>query len=118
MPLREIPMHERIDQFEQIREANQKRDAAWDPEGKIGILFRSTEFGGEAGEVQNQVKKLEREQMGLKGSRTTIQALMKEVGDTLITLDLICMVYNIDMWECARYAFNKTSKEQGFEVML
>lgn len=109
---------DRVDQFNALRAANVARDKLWDPEGKLTALFRSTEFGEEAGEVQGVIKKLEREAMGLKGSRKTIDDLKHEVGDALITLDLICMVYGIDLWEAAKGSFNKKSVEHGFEVLL
>lgn len=109
---------DRTDQFHSLRAANAARDKIWDPEGKLTPLFRSTEFGEEAGEVLGVVKKLERAAMGLKGSRKTIGDLQSEVGDVMITLDLLCMTYDIDIWEATKTSFNNKSKEHGFEVFL
>lgn len=128
------------DQFNKLRSANVARDLIWDSQGKIIPLFRATEFGEESGEfaeaalvvalsriaelgtntgkILGVVKKLERERMGLKGSRKTTEDLMHEAGDALITLDLLCMTYGIDLWEAAKYAFNKKSDEHGFDVHL
>lgn len=129
---------DRVDQFDSLRNANHSRDQLWDPEGKLSTLFRSTEFseeGAEVLEIVNQlvcavafaakigkvlgvVKKLEREAMGLKGSRKTVDDLKIEIGDTMITFDLLCMQYGIDIWECTKTSFNNKSKEHGFEVFL
>jgi NTP pyrophosphatase (non-canonical NTP hydrolase) len=104
--------------FDDLRFANVQRNKEWDPENKITGLFRSTEYAGESGEVSNKVKKLEREAMGLKGSRTTLYELAMELADAQITLDLIAMHYNIDIAEATRLAFNAKSEEHGFLTRL
>lgn len=109
---------DRIDQFDSLRQANIARNQIWDPEGKLTALFRSTEFGEEAGEVLGVVKKLECEAMGLRGSRKTLEDLAAEVGDAMITLDLLCMVYGIDIWKATKTSFNKRSEEMKLGVFL
>lgn len=104
--------------FDDLRFANVQRNKEWDPDNKIVGLFRSTEFAGEAGEVCNKIKKLERERLGLKGSRATIYELAMEIADAQITLDLIAMHYNIDIAEATRLAFNAKSDEYGFETRI
>lgn len=104
--------------FEQLRYANVQRNKEWDPEGKISALFRSTEFAGEAGEICNVVKKIERERMGLKGSRSSLLDLAAELADTQITLDLLAMHYSIDIGAATILAFNKKSSEHGFITVL
>lgn len=104
--------------LDELRHANIRRNLLWDSGDKITPSFRGNEFGGESGEVQNQVKKLEREALGLPGSRTTVEKLASEMGDTLITLDLLAMEYDIDLGEATKQAFNKKSKEMSFDVFI
>jgi NTP pyrophosphatase (non-canonical NTP hydrolase) len=105
-------------QFQALRIANQKRDKLWDPRDKITPLFRAAEFAGEAGEICNVVKKLERQTMGLPGSRATLEQLAHELGDGVITLDLLAMEYDIDLWASTREKFAITSANGGFDVFL
>jgi len=81
-------------------------------------LFIATEFGGESGEVQNVVKKLEREARGLRGSRATVDQLADEIGDVLICLDSLARCYGIDLEQATARKFNKTSDANGFEHKL
>lgn len=102
----------------ELRIANSSRDHEWDPQSKITPLFRAAEMAGEAGELANVVKKLEREKMGLRGSRASIQDLSEELADVIITVDLIGMAYGIDLWEAVKEKFNKTSHKQGLHVFI
>jgi NTP pyrophosphatase (non-canonical NTP hydrolase) len=104
--------------FEALRLANVQRNKEWDRDGQIGALFRATEFGGEVGEVLNNVKKLERERMGIKGSRITLFELAKEMADVQITLDLLAMHYSIDLAEAVRLVFNSKSDEIGLKTRI
>jgi NTP pyrophosphatase (non-canonical NTP hydrolase) len=104
--------------FEDLRFANTQRNKEWDPEGKIPALFRSTELAGEVGEVCNKVKKLEREALGLPGSKTTFYELASEIADAQITLDLLAMHYGIDIPTIIKLVFNATSEKHGFRTKL
>lgn len=115
---KQYKLQDRVDQFDSLREANYARDQVWDPEGKLDGSFKGNELGGETGEVQNKIKKLERERLGLKGSRTTVAELAEECADVVICVDLICMHYGIDLWEEIKSKFNKTSKENNLGVYL
>lgn len=106
------------DFLQRLREANTARDAVWDPEDRLPLAFRALEFVGEVGEVANNIKKLWREELGLLGSRVTLEDVKEEIGDALITLDLICMELGLDLAECATAKFNRTSEQPGFEVRL
>jgi NTP pyrophosphatase (non-canonical NTP hydrolase) len=101
-----------------LRHANAMRQYQWDPDKKISPLYRAVEFAGEAGEACNKVKKLEREKLGLPGSRATKEELADELADVLITADLIAMEYDIDLVKAVRRKFNQTSEKQGFTVHL
>lgn len=104
--------------FEALRFANVHRNNEWDPDNKITGLFRVLEFAGEVGELCNVVKKLERERMGLPGSRTTLLDFASELADCQITLDLLAMQYTIDLAEATRLKFNETSKKLGWETKI
>lgn len=108
----------RMDNLRRLRAANVYRDAEWDPDKLITPLFRAVEFGEEAGEVLGVIKKLERENMGLRGSRKTIEDLGEEIADCLITLDLLAMTYGIDLWNQVVNKFNITSEHHNLLTRL
>lgn len=85
-----------------------ERQKEW-AEGDVEPLFFATEFGGEAGEILNEVKKLERERRGWRGSRTTVDKLGTELGDGLITLVNLANVYGINLEDVATAKFNESS---------
>lgn len=101
-----------------LRRKNITRSSFWDPHKKLDASFRSNELQSEAGELGNIVKKLERERLGLKGSRASMEDLRKEMADVLICLDLLAMHYGIDLEDAVREKFNETSLAQGFDVFL
>ena len=104
--------------FEQLRSANVARDKEWDPNNQITIWFRALELGGEAGEMLNIVKKLVREKLGLKGSRTTKAALAAELADIVICADLCAMEEGIDLGQAIIDCFNRKSKENGHQTLI
>jgi NTP pyrophosphatase (non-canonical NTP hydrolase) len=101
-----------------LRMANATRQAEWDPESKISIEYRGCELAGEVGEVCNIVKKIARERLGLRGSRSTKEKLAEELADAVICLDLIAMDMSIDLDKAVREKFNKTSEANGLSVFL
>jgi hypothetical protein len=102
----------------ELREANIARDAVWNPKKLLSLSFRGNELGGEIGEAQNILKKIERERLGLRGSRATPEMLAEELADGVICLDLIAMEFRINMISAIRAKFNKTSQERELDVML
>lgn len=106
-----------------LRLANLERQKIWDPEDllvnqSIGALFRSNEMVGEAGEAANEVKKLVREQLGVRGSRTTVEKLADELADVIICVDLVAMLYDIDLITAVTRKFNQTSDDVDIDVKL
>lgn len=79
--------------YNNLREANLMRQLEWDVSNGITGLYRAVELAGEVGEACNVVKKLERERLGLKGSRETIEHLAEELADVFICLDLLAVGY-------------------------
>lgn len=104
--------------LQQLRHANIARDRLWNPYGNITLLFRGVELGGECGEALNLLKKIEREAMGLAGSRSTVEDAMEELADIVICADLVAMHLGGDLAKAVEAKFNKTSDRHGFDVHL
>lgn len=81
----------------ELRAANVARQAEWDRDDRIAPAYRSNALAGEVGEACNVVKKLERERLGINGSRDTVEHLGEELADVLICVDLLAMQYGIDL---------------------
>lgn len=101
-----------------LRKANEKRQAIWCPDEIPDMMFRAVELSGEVGEACNVVKKLEREKKGWRGSRDTLEHLMEEIADVIISADLLAMATGIDLAEAVKKKFNQTSEKQGFDIFL
>lgn len=77
-------------------------------------------MAGEAGEVCNAIKKLNRVEGGIVhsgGPRTreeAVAAVADEVGDCVVYLDLLCQRLGIDMGTAVRDKFNRVSEREGF----
>ena len=84
-------------EFPTLRDANVARQAEWDAGNSITLLYRAIELAGEAGEACNLVKKLERERLGIRGSRANLAELAAELADVVICCDLIAMQAGIDL---------------------
>jgi len=104
--------------FEDLRAANVARNKEWDKDGQLNASFRGLELAGELGELCNMVKKLERERMGIRGSRVSIEDVAREMADVQICLDLLAMHYSIDLAYITRQVFNDKSVEVGLETRL
>lgn len=104
--------------FDTLRTANQKRQNEWDKDNQISLSYRGNELAGEVGEACNIIKKLERERLGIRGSRSTIEALAEELADVIICADLIAMQEGIDLEKAVREKFNKTSEKYGLSTRM
>ena len=101
-----------------LRRANQTRQKEWDSGNQITPLYRATELAGELGEALNVVKKLERERLGIRGSRDTVEHLAEELADILICVDLLAADYDIDLSKALPAKFNATSEKVGLKTRL
>lgn len=101
-----------------LRVANIERHREWWIGVGPTLAFRGVELAGEAGEACNVIKKLEREALGLKGSRATVEQLADELADVVICVDLIAMDMKIDLDHAVAAKFNKTSKARGLATMM
>lgn len=128
--------------FTDLQSANKARNAEWDPGGMLDGAFRGIEHGGETGEVadevsallvkavsmidhtaasgrvQNIIKKLVREEKGIRGSRASVENLGDELADDVITAYLIAMHYDVDLDRKIEEKFNATSHKMGLSVLL
>lgn len=101
-----------------LRAANTARQKEWDPGNQLTIAYRGNELAGEVGEACNLIKKIERERLGLRGSRATTQQLAEELADVVICADLIAMDAGIDLEQAVRDKFNATSEKVGLRTRL
>ncbi|QGH74853.1 hypothetical protein MAL1_00107 [Bacteriophage DSS3_MAL1] len=106
-----------------LKTANVVRQGQWPGENKVDTLFRAVEFGGEAGELLDAVKKLHRANNAIAGNTgQTIgdlrQAVMEEMGDVLISLDMLATDLGIPLEDCVPMKFNKTSRKVGIPVEM
>ena len=101
-----------------LHAANIARQAEWCPDQVPDLSFRGNELGGECGEAQNVIKKLERERLGWRGSRATLDDLGQELADVVICADLCAITAGIDLAAAVRAKFNATSEKVGLATML
>lgn len=104
--------------YSNLRSANIARDKEWAGEVDLSLSFRGNELAGEVGEACNVIKKLDREILGLKGSRDTIAHLAEELADVIICADLIAMNAGIDLDAAVAEKFNATSEKVGLKTRL
>ena len=111
-------MIDTIQTYATLRAANEARQREWDADSRITLAYRGNELGGEAGEAQNVIKKLERERLGIRGSRATVGQLAEELADVVICADLIAMGEGIDLDAAVRNKFNLTSQQNALRTRL
>lgn len=83
---------------------------------------------GEMGEACNAAKKLRRLDEGMQQAdgdspaprlvEESVAKLMKELGDTVIYLDLCAQAIRVRLEDCVTMAFNQISKREGFPERL
>ena len=78
-----------------LREATVARQAEWANGVSLSVSYKANELFGEAGEAANVIKKLERERLGIAGSRSTLQDLADELADVEICVDLLALELGI-----------------------
>jgi NTP pyrophosphatase (non-canonical NTP hydrolase) len=101
-----------------LRKANQHRQNEWDEDNQISLSYRGNELAGEVGEACNIIKKMERERLGIRGSRSNKEALAEELADVLICTDLIAMQEGIDLKKAVLHKFNKTSEKYDLKTRI
>lgn len=104
--------------FDSLSKANATRQIEWDPSDKITLAFRGNELAGETGEACNIIKKLERERLGLRGTRATKEQLADELADIVICADLCATTAGIDLGAAIVSKFNATSEKYGLKTRM
>ena len=104
--------------LQELRDANEKRHVEWANGAEIPLSFRGLELAGEAGEVCNELKKIERTRLGMVGGKVGTQDLQEELADVIVCVDLIAMDLGIDLGAVLRAKFNKTSEKYGLVTRL
>lgn len=107
-----------INSYATLRGANEARQREWDTDNAITLVYRGNELAGEVGEACNVIKKLERERLGIKGSRDTVEHLAEELADVVICTDLIAMTAGIDLDAAVARKFNATSEKVGLKTRM
>jgi|GEM_PF-2028166 NTP pyrophosphatase (non-canonical NTP hydrolase) len=104
--------------FTNLRAANVARQLEWDAGNQLSLTYRANELAGEVGEACNVAKKIERERLGIRGSRATISDLGDELADVIICADLVAMGEGIDLESAVARKFNATSEKVGLRTRL
>lgn len=105
--------------YQTLHAANCARDAEWNTGSeKLSLAFRGNELAGETGEACNVIKKLERERIGIRGSRDTVAHLAEELADVVICAYLTAMEAGIDLDVAVVRKFNATSEKYNLETRL
>lgn len=112
------PYTKRLDFLQRLRVVNGERAEAWAEGSPSDPLFWAVELGGETGEILNEVKKLRRQELGWRGSRTTVGKLADELADGLICLDSLARHYGVDLAEAVTRKFNATSDKVNLPYKL
>lgn len=116
-----------------LRQANMARQKEWDAGNQIDMSYRGNEMAGEIGEAfenviqalvmgsaagraSNVVKKLERERLGINGSRATVEQLGDELADVNVCNDLLAMKAGVDLDAATSRKFNETSEKMGLST--
>ncbi len=104
--------------IEKLQQAHVARQEEWCPDMKPDLSFRGNEMGGECGEAQNVIKKLERERHGWRGSRDTVEHLGEELADVGHTAVLCAITAGIDLAPFVARKFDDTSEKNGLRTRL
>ena len=85
---------------------------------RADLAFRALEVAGEAGELAEAIKKFLRAERGIKGTTATREDVAAEMGDLLVSLDLLANQMGIDLGEAVRAKFNRTSEKYGMRTYI
>jgi NTP pyrophosphatase (non-canonical NTP hydrolase) len=117
--------------FDDLREKNRTRCLRWHPNGGV-TAWSASQWGiamaGEAGEVCNAIKKLNRIEDGINNQSThskqvdtkeeAIIEIGQEIADTIIYLDLLAQSLGLDVQQEVTKKFNRVSERYGFPERL
>lgn len=104
-------------EYDNLDDALDARQREWMSDGEGENLpkeFYAIELVGEIGELFNVIKKLMREEYGVRGSRATQKDKEEEFGDVLICIKNMACKFGVDLEKVAREKFNATSEKYNF----
>jgi NTP pyrophosphatase (non-canonical NTP hydrolase) len=111
--------------FESMALINRERSLEWHPTGldEWSVTDWSNAMAGEAGETCNATKKLKRIDSGITQSANlsrdqALENIRREIGDTLLYLDLLAQRIGAKLEDCVVEAFNEVSAREGFKQRL
>ncbi|NIC05217.1 nucleotide pyrophosphohydrolase [Halomonas sp. DX6] len=104
--------------FHRMRLANVTRQQEWPGYDQTDTTFKALEVCGEAGELAEAVKKMVRAERGIAGSTAKLEAVADELGDVIISADLLAAHLGIDLASAVAKKFDKTSVKYGLETRL
>lgn len=104
--------------FAELLRANTARQEEWDSGNQIDLSYRGNELAGEVGEACNIIKKLERERLGIRGSRANVGNLADELADVVICVQLIALTAKINLEDALISKFNDTSERMKLNTRL
>jgi len=104
--------------IEDLQRAHVERQEEWCPDQKPDLSFRGNEMGGECGEAQNVIKKLERERHGWRGSRDTLDHLGEELADVVHTAILCAITAGLELGPFVVRKFNSTSEKNALRTRV
>ena len=107
-----------MNEFDRLRYAACLRHREYPGAKAITPAFRGVELAGEVGEACNIIKKLERERLGIAGSRASVSELAAELADIIICVDLLAMDYDIELWPMVVDKFNASSMKLELKTRL
>jgi NTP pyrophosphatase (non-canonical NTP hydrolase) len=102
-----------------VQAAVEARSKVWAKGNDLGLLYHSTELGGEAGEALNECKKLVRHWHKMVGNNdrneTEIrEAIGSEIADVVICAAKLASYLGLSLDSITASKFNKTSEKNGF----
>ncbi len=114
-------------EFSKVSAVNLERSNIWHPDGLESWSYSdwACAMAGEAGEVCNAIKKLNRYRDGMRQKRLVsardadirhqlIADVAMELGDTFLYLDLLAQRLGLNIEECIVKTFNRVSVREGF----
>ena len=108
--------------FNKLREVNKSRSDQWHSGKKWSLSDWGVAMAGEAGEVCDVIKKLNRIRDGINtqhhNREELISDLGKELADTLLYLDLLADAAGIDLEQVIIEKFNIVSEKYAFPHRL
>lgn len=107
-----------------ISATNAQRCAEWHDMNEWSVSDWAVAMAGEAGEVCNAVKKLNRIRDGIRASNNSggeaeqLDEIGKEIADTFLYLDLLAHRIGRDLQSLVIAKFNEVTRREGLSTLL